>query len=137
MRDLDSVSMTQEKTKSFKAGERIITCGDVAGRAYLILKGSVRVHLDRDGRKIILGELGVGSIFGETALFGGGTYGAHVDAASDVEVAIITPESFAGKIESSDPMVRSMVLMLIERLRKTNEALLKSETREFMDIALI
>lgn len=34
-------------------------------------------------------------------------------------------------------MVRSMVLMLIERLRKTNEALLKSETREFMDIALI
>ena len=30
-----------------------------------------------------------------------------------------------------------MVLMLIERLRKTNEALLKSETREFMDIALI
>ncbi|MCE7886952.1 MAG: hypothetical protein DYH13_05540 [Alphaproteobacteria bacterium PRO2] len=129
--------MTQEKTKSFKANTRIITCGDAASAAYLVLKGSVRVHLDREGRKIILGELGVGSIFGETALFGGGTYGAHVDAATDVEVAVITPESISGKIEASDPMVRSIVLMLIERLRKTNEALLKSETREFMDIALI
>lgn len=129
--------MTEEKTKSFKAGARIITRGDEARAAYLILKGNVRVHLDRDGRMIKLGELGVGSIFGETALFGGGSYGANVDADTDVEVAVITPESFAGKVESSDPMVRSIVLMLIERLRKTNEALLKSETREFMDIALI
>jgi CRP-like cAMP-binding protein len=129
--------MTQEKTKSFKAGARIITHSDDASAAYLILKGKVSVRLERDGRMIKLGELGVGSIFGETALFGGGTYGAHVDASTDVEVAVITPESFKGKVESSDPMVRSIVLMLIERLRKTNEALLKSETREFMDIALI
>lgn len=129
--------MTKEDTKHFKAGQRIITRGDDARVAYLILKGNVTVHLNRDGRMIKLGELGVGSIFGETALFGGGTYGAHVDAATDVEVAVITLESIAGKIEASDPMVRSMVLMLMERLRKTNEALLKSETREFMDIALI
>lgn len=129
--------MTKEDTKHFKAGERIITHRDDAHTAYLILKGKVSVRLERDGRMIRLGELGIGSIFGETALFGGGTYGAHVDADTDVEVAVITSESFAGKIESSDPMVRSIVLMLIERLRKTNEALLKSETREFMDIALV
>lgn len=129
--------MTKENTKHFKAGVRIITRGNDAHAAYLILKGKVSVHLERDGRMIKLGDLGVGSIFGETALFGGGTYGAHVDSDTDVEVAVITPESFKGKVESSDAMVRSMVLMLIERLRKTNEALLKSETREFMDIALI
>ena len=73
----------------------------------------------------------------KTALFGGGSYGAHVDAETDVELAVITPESFAGKIQSSDPMVRAIVQMLMERLKKTNEALLKSETREFMDIALV
>jgi CRP-like cAMP-binding protein len=129
--------MTKESIKTFKAGARIITRGDDARVAYLVLKGKVSVLLDREGKTVHLGELGVGSIFGETALFGGGSYGANVDAETDVELGVITPESFRGKIEASDPMVRAIVIMLIERLRKTNEALLNSETREFMDIALV
>ncbi len=105
--------------------------------AYLILKGRVRVILDREGRTVKLADLGAGAIFGETALFGGGTYGAHVEAVDDTQVALISPKEFSGKVEASDPMLRMIVEMLIERLRKTNEALLNSETREFMDIAFI
>lgn len=129
--------MTKDNINNFKAGTRIITRGDDARVAYLVLKGKLRVLLDRDGKTVKLGDLGIGAVFGETALFGGGSYGAHVDAETDVELAVITPESFAGKIQSSDPMVRAIVQMLMERLKKTNEALLRSETREFMDIALV
>ncbi len=129
--------MTKANVKTVKAKTRIITRGDDATAAYLVLKGTANVLLDRDGRTVKLGDLAVGAIFGETALFGGGVYGAHVEAETDMELGVITPESFAGKIQASDPMLRAIVEMLIERLRKTNEALLKSETREFMDIALV
>lgn len=129
--------MKNEKIKTFKPGMRIITHGDEAQFAYLILKGSVEAFLERDGRIVKLGELGIGDVFGETALFGGETYGANVDTTTETEVALISPQSFAGKIDAADPMLKAIVKMLIERLRKTNEALLNSETREFMDIALV
>jgi CRP-like cAMP-binding protein len=130
--------MTKEKNKTYKQGERIITRGQAARTAFLVLKGRVAVTLERDGRQVTLGELGGGAIFGETALFGkGAVYGADVDAVQDTELALITPESFAGKIEACDPMLRAILEMLMERLRKTNEALLNSETREFMDIAFV
>jgi CRP-like cAMP-binding protein len=37
--------MTKENTKHFKAGGRIITRGDDARAAYLILKGKVSVRI--------------------------------------------------------------------------------------------
>jgi CRP-like cAMP-binding protein len=129
--------MKNEK-KLFKSGERIITRGDEAAAAYLILRGKVTVTLDREGRQIKIGELESGAIFGETALINDGSlYTANVDAAADTELAVITPESFADKIGTCDPMLRALLEMLVERLRKTNEALLHSETREFMDIAFL
>ncbi len=50
---------------------------------------------------------------------------------------IITPESYARKLAGADAMLKAIITMLMDRQRKTNEALLKSETREFMDIELI
>src|SRR5688572_111559 len=103
--------MTQDKNKKYKTGERIITRGDNAAAAYLVLNGKVKVSLDRGGRQVTLGELGSGAIFGETALIGSGVYGANVDALQDTEVALITPESFKGKIENCDPMLRAILEM--------------------------
>lgn len=126
-----------EQNLFFNVGERIITKGGDANAAYLVVSGEARVFLDKDGREVTLARLGPGDIFGETALFGSGQYGAHVEAVSRVELSVITPQAFAERIASSDPMLRGIVEMLMKRLRKTNEALLKSETREFMDIAFV
>jgi extracellular factor (EF) 3-hydroxypalmitic acid methyl ester biosynthesis protein len=125
------------KTVKFKTGEKIITKGDKALTAYVIKSGKVQVFLEKGGKTVTLGELGPGAMFGETSLFGGAEYGANVKAAEDTELELITPASFKEKIDASDPMLRSIILMLMERQRKTNEALLKSETREFMEIAFI
>jgi CRP-like cAMP-binding protein len=129
--------MTPRKTKKFEAKERIITKGQKAVTAYLITKGMVRVYLEQHGRMVTLAELGPGSIFGESALFGGDVYGANVTAIEDTEVTTITPESFEKKVAACDPMIKAMILMSIERLRKTNEKLLKVETQEFMDIGFV
>ncbi len=124
-------------TETFKSAERIITQGDEAEKAFMILSGSVRVFLEEGSKTIELAKLGEDQIFGESAIFSGEPYGANVEALEDTELMVITPESFNKMLGSADPIIRALLHMVIARLKKTNEALLKSETREFMDIVLI
>ena len=129
--------MSNEKSEEFKAGERIITKGDTAEKAYIIISGKVRVFLEEDTKQVDLATLEEDDIFGETAIFSNQAYGANVEAVEDTELFVITPESLSEMLKGSDPIVRALIRMLIERLKNTNEALLKSETREFMDIAFV
>lgn len=129
---------TEDQIIKFKAGERIITQGDEASNAYFIISGSVKVFIEEGTRKVTLATLGPDQIFGETAIITGATtYGANVEAAEDCELRVITADYLNGILDSSDPALRALILMLMQRLKDTNEALVKSETREFMDIALI
>ncbi len=124
-------------TQDFTQGQRIITKDESADKAFLILSGRVKVFLE-DGSKIVeLATLGKGEIFGESAIFTGEPYGANVEAAEDTELQIITPESFKSMMEGTDPIINTLLHLLLKRLKATNEALMKSETREFMDIDLI
>lgn len=126
------------KTKKIQINERIISKGQKASDAYLITRGLVQVYLEKNGRIINLAELGPGSIFGESALFGeGNAYGANVKALEETELTVITRESYQKEVDASGPMIRAIIHMLIERQRKTNEALVKSETREWMDVAFV
>jgi len=124
-------------TEIYSAGERIIKMGDESDAAYLIISGKVRVFLKNDGKVVDLALLGEDEIFGETAIFKGGVYGANVDAIEETELLKITPDSLQDMIESCDPVLGALVKMLIKRLKETNKKLLESETREFMDIALV
>ena len=126
-----------KNTETYKAGDHIITKGDKADKAYMIMSGKVRVFLEEDTKQVELAILEEDDIFGETAIFSDQSYGANVEALEDTELFVITPESLSEMLKGSDPIVRALIRMLIERLKNTNEALLKSETREFMDIAFI
>ncbi len=125
------------KTFKYQPKERIITKGQKADTAFLITKGLVNVYLEKHGRIVTLAELGPGSIFGESTLFGGTAYGANVTAIEETELTVITADSFEKKLAASDPMLKAIITMLIDRQRKTNEKLLKAETQEFMEIAFV
>jgi CRP-like cAMP-binding protein len=133
--------MSSEKSaevKKYQAGDMIIEQGDPSDCAFQINAGAVEVFLNKDGKIVTLATLGKGEIFGENALFGEGISNANVKAAkNDTELAVITCESFKHKLEKCDPMVQKILTMMIHRLHGTNEALLHSETREFMDIDFI
>ena len=129
--------MKDSETRKIKSGERIITKGDKAVAAYMILSGEVRVFLEDGYKTIELAKLGQYQIFGETAILGDEENSANVEAIQDTTLLVITPASLAKMLEETDPIIQALIRMLIDRLKATNEALLKSETREFMDIALI
>lgn len=126
--------MTNRKSIIFAAEHRIITKGQPANAAYLVVRGLVQVYLEKHGRIVTLAELGPGAIFGEGALFGSESYGANVKALQETELTLITPESFQKTFMACDPMIKAVIQAFQERQRRTNEALLKSETREHMEI---
>lgn len=121
----------------YEANERVITQGDKAEKAYMVLSGKVRVFLEEGSKIVELAQLGEDQIFGESSIFSDVPYGANVETVEKTELYVITPEALAEMLQDADPIVRAMIHMMIERLKKTNEALLKSETREYIDVALI
>ena len=128
---------SNRKTEHFDAGQIILKKGDEATKAYMIVSGKVRVFLEEDTKQVELATLGEDDIFGETAIFTDQVYGANIEAIEKAELFVITRESFNEMLKGADPVMRALIRMLIERLKNTNQALLKSETREFMDIAFI
>ena len=131
-------AMSAKNIENYKSGERILTKGDKAEKAFIIRSGKVRVFLEKDGKKVTLAELTPDELFGEAALFDDQfIYGANVEASEDAALEVVTPQSFQYELEVCNPTLRTIIRMLIERQRNTNEALLKSETREFMDLVLV
>jgi CRP/FNR family cyclic AMP-dependent transcriptional regulator len=127
----------KNEIKKFSNGERILTKGEKSVCAYMIISGEVRVFLEEGSKSVQLARLHENEIFGESAIFGDGENGASVEASADCELLPITRASLNEMLNETDPIIQSLIQMLIKRLRATNEALLKSETREFMDIVLI
>ncbi|MFN3700996.1 MAG: Crp/Fnr family transcriptional regulator [Alphaproteobacteria bacterium] len=133
---LNPLTNTSENIVYF-AGERILKKGETADKAYMILSGKVRVYLKNNEKVVDLATLAEGEIFGETAIFDGGEYGANVDALEETELLVITPQSLKDMMKSCDPVLSALVKMLTNRLNQTNKKLLESETRDFIDIAFV
>lgn len=129
--------MNSSKTEIFEPGEIIIRKGDNAQCAYMISSGKVRVYLENEGKTLDLAQLKEGQIFGETAMFESSTYGANVMALEQTELLVITPESLDNMLNDSNPVLRALIEMLIQRLNDTNKKLLESETRGFIDIGFV
>lgn len=125
------------KNLIYSAGERILKKGEAADKAYMIISGKARVYLKNNEKVVDLAILEAGEIFGETAIFDGGEYGANVDAIEETELLVITPQSLKEMMDSCDPVLSALVQMLTNRLNQTNKKLLDSETRDFIDIAFV
>lgn len=111
------------ETFIYPEGRVIVEQGEPAMEAFLIENGTVKVTMERDGKVVDLAELGEDQIFGETALFKGSDYGATVTAMEETTVVKITPDILDAKIRLCDPMLRALIKMMMERLRRTNAAL--------------
>lgn len=110
--------------RSVTAGGAIITAGEFGNCAYLIQSGRVRVYVEQDGRHIELAQLGAGQIFGEMALVFDGPRTAHVVAIEDCNLVLITRKLLKQKMDKSDPTIRALLTMLMERLLGANNNML-------------
>ena len=91
--------------------------GDPGTCAFLIERGRVAIHIERDGRRIALAERGPGEMFGEMAIIDDKPRTASVSALEDCELLVITREQLNRRIAAGDPILRLCLNIVLDRFR--------------------
>jgi CRP/FNR family transcriptional regulator, cyclic AMP receptor protein len=114
-----------------KAGTSLFRAGDEGDAMYLIERGKVRICVRAtDGREVTLTELERGDFFGEMALLDDGQRrSADAIVAEDARLAVLSREHFLSFLRSSPEVALEMLTALANRLRRTDELLRHTATR--------
>jgi CRP-like cAMP-binding protein len=109
--------------RRFLAGQAIVEEGRPSGGLYLIMAGGVEVSARTDGRRVVLGQLGEGSYFGEMSLLRGGVATATVRASALTEVVQVPARDFY-QVMAAHPTVWQEIRREAARREARNAALL-------------
>lgn len=99
------------------AGEVLFRQGESADCAWLVESGQVElvsVHGRRTSRH---GMLGAGELLGELALLDGAPQSATATARADCVLLAIEREQFIERLQAGDPILRTLVDSLLQRIR--------------------
>jgi HEAT repeat protein len=100
-----------------RAGETVFRKGDMGDSLYVIVEGRVRV---RDGERTIA-ELGEREVFGELALLDPEPRNATVEAVEDGRLLRLDREAFSELMAGNIAIVRGVLSVLCERLRRATQ----------------
>src|SRR6266516_1899053 len=114
-----------------KAGAFLFRAGDEGNAMYIIERGKVRICVHTvDGREVTLTELDRGDFFGEMALLvDGQRRSADARVAEDARLAVLSRDHFLSFMRSNPNVALEMLTALANRLRRTDELLRHSVTR--------
>ncbi|MGK7905415.1 MAG: EAL domain-containing protein [Hormoscilla sp.] len=111
------------RKRKLQAGELIFSEGDPGDYAYIIEEGAIEIWTVIDGKRLVLNVLSAGSMFGELALVDGRTRSASATAKSDGLLTLMTQEQVNQRIQSADPILRMLLLVVIRYFRSETQKL--------------
>jgi CRP-like cAMP-binding protein len=98
------------------AGTLLFSQGDAGDRLYLVVEGTLRVHLD----ELELTRLGPGSHFGEMALLDGAPRSAGVTTETACRLLTLTQAQFFAAVAQAPVVARGILSTLSDRVRRIN-----------------
>ncbi|TNE48266.1 MAG: cyclic nucleotide-binding domain-containing protein [Deltaproteobacteria bacterium] len=107
--------------RNYKPNETIVTEGEDANCAYMIVRGHCDVFKTVDGQRLHVGRMSPGEVFGETAVFVSGKRTASVVAADEVSLKIIERDALEQEV-GFDSWISSLISHLAERFIKVDKA---------------
>ncbi|HEU0220122.1 MAG TPA: EAL domain-containing protein [Gallionella sp.] len=110
----------------FAAGEQIFKVGDAGDCAYLIENGSVEIFIVDQGVERMVSSMGKDEMFGEIALIDHQSRTATVRAAEKTVLVPIKRKLVDGLLEKSDPILRHLLLVILDRFRSKQGGSAKS-----------
>lgn len=120
----------------FKPGEMIFSYGDPGHALYIVRSGELEIYVKNDqGEKIVLEISKPGDIFGEISLLDDGPRTAWVSAIGDVEVLRLDREHFEDYVRMYTPAALHLLSVTARRLRKSDEMIRRTVTRNANDVS--
>jgi len=113
--------------RTFGAGDTIFREGDRGEGIYLVEKGSVEIFKKTpDGRKIVIGKIQAGGIFGEMAAIDERPRMASAAAMEHTICRIVPRGVLEKKIAASDKLVRAIMKIFMHNIRTITEMHIKN-----------
>jgi CRP/FNR family transcriptional regulator, cyclic AMP receptor protein len=129
--DLDAI-LARATVARHAEGDQIFAKGDPGNSMMAVLKGRIMISTPSpDGRQVVLTVMHDGDVFGEIALLDGKERTADATAMSDCELLVVPRRSFLSMLERRPELGIDLLVVLCERLRRTNEQV---EDLAFLDL---
>lgn len=107
----------------FDVGELIIKEGKEERTMYILKKGRVRVFKTYLGKKLTLGVLGAGEVFGELSFFDGKERIASVEAVESGQAIKVDARKVKSDLDEMPAWMKGIFKTVVTRLRETDEKL--------------
>lgn len=119
--DADAI-LAYSSQVSYAAGQSIFTKGEVTASMMAVLRGRVRISAPSDdGKEVVFSIMGPGEVFGEIALLDGRERTADAVAMADCELLVVERRAFLPLLERRPDLCIRLLVLLCERLRRTDE----------------
>jgi len=108
--------------RAFGTGEWIFREGDRADFTYIVELGRVEILRERRDHYYRVDTAGPGEMFGEMALIDDAPRAASARALEPTTAIAVGPAAFQRKLRETDPVIRRIMRILIQRLRDQTDA---------------
>jgi diguanylate cyclase (GGDEF)-like protein len=109
--------------RELAAGDRLLTIGAANDTMYLVLAGSLSVHLDDAGEAEPVARLLAGQTVGELSVIDESPASATVIAAEPTRLIAVDDETFWALVSRSHEFAVNLLLLLTQRVRANNSVL--------------
>jgi len=113
--------------RQYMPGEFILQSAEFGHRAFLVESGSVEMSRGHGDKRVVLGKVGPGGIFGELALIDGQARGADVKAVTETVCLVVPGDVFREKLDKADPFIRALLRIMARNLRRLTDKLVGEE----------
>lgn len=112
------------------AGTPLLKPGDPNKSVFVLLSGHLAAFLDSNRSPENAIRIGPGECIGELSAIDGKPVSALVLAEDDVRILKLTPEMFWNRLLVIPGIARNLLVLLTERMRRTNETLLEKQRKQ-------
>ncbi|HSO13823.1 MAG TPA: Crp/Fnr family transcriptional regulator [Anaerolineales bacterium] len=107
--------------RAFEAGRNVMTIEQPGEAVYIILHGTVKIHVEQGERDVILAILGAGDMLGEMSLIDSIGRSASAMTLENSLMLWMDKTTFNYMLDNFPPMARNLVKMLSARVRLSDQ----------------
>jgi CRP/FNR family cyclic AMP-dependent transcriptional regulator len=105
----------------FEAGRNVLTIEQPGEAVYIILHGTVKIHIEQGERDVILSILGAGDLLGEMSLIDSVGRSASAVTLEDSLMLWMDKVTFSYILDNFTPVARKLVRILSSRVRLSDQ----------------
>jgi len=109
--------------RAFAAGMNVMTVEQPGEAVYIILHGTVKIHIEQGGRDVILSVLGSGDLLGEMSLIDSVGRSASALTLENSLMLWMDKTTFNYLLDNFPPVARNLVKILSARVRLSDQVI--------------